>query len=390
MTNREGYRPISDYALIGDMHSCALVARDGSIDWCCFPRFDSPALFARLLDREGGHFSLAPRGGRNVTRRYLPRTSVLETRFETETGVALLTDFMPVPPHAAADRPAELSSKHQIMRILECVSGTVPFALDIQARFDYGTIVPHAHRDTPNVGFTHGGPDALTVYCSAELEAERSGFRSHGELRAGERVCAAVTYHLPGTFSRAHAATAERGNDAALSEAEIDYLLTETKRFWTEWSAICTYEGRYAPQVRRWARTLKLLTYAPSGALLAAATTSLPAPIGGERNWDYRFTWIRDASFAQYALAILGYEAEVREFKSWIEWSTLGRARDLQIMYGIEGERRLTEHELGGARGVSGVAARAHRQRRVRPVSSSTCTASCSTPPTSTGAWAAA
>ena len=354
MADASAFPAIGDYGLIGDMHSCALVSREGSIDWCCFPRFDSPAVFARMLDERGGYFRLAPEGVRRVTRDYVARTAILETRFETDSGEAVLRDFMPVPAGAVPDRPWELTSEHQIVRILECTAGSVRFSLDFQARFDYGTIVPHAHLDTDHLGVSHGGPDALSLYCSAPMTEGDAGFSAEGELTAGERVEAVATYHVPGTLDRSHGANSERGEQlVAMSSADVAYRLAETKRFWEEWSGICSYRGRYQREVGRWARTLKLLTYAPSGALLAAATTSLPAPIGGERNWDYRFTWIRDASFAQYALAILGYQAEVREFKSWIEWSTLGRAADLQIMYGIDGERRLTEvalHELQGYR----------------------------------------
>ena len=342
------YKPISDYGLIGNCYSAALVGFDGSIDWCCLPRFNSAAVFSRLLDwRKGGYFQVAPRDVRSVRRRYLPGTMVLETTFETGTGEAKLTDFMPT---QSSDEPEalETGSLQRVARILECVRGSVEFTVEFRPRFDYGTIIPHAESVYgPHKGFAHGGADALSIYCSAPLVEADDGFRAEGLLTAGQKLYLAVTYE-----SRfAHAVK-------GLGDAEIDSQLGETMRFWQDWSAICSYQGAYREEVLRSALTLKALTYAPSGALLAAPTTSLPETIGGSRNWDYRFTWLRDASFALYALSILGYTAEARAFKRWMEWTTLGRARDLQVMYGLQGERRLTEIELPDLDGY----------RRSRPV----------------------
>ena len=352
MSSSKAYPPIADYGLISDMHSCALVSKAGSIDWCCFPRFDSSAVFSRILDwHKGGYFQVAPLAIRSLQRRYLPGTNVLETTFETDTGVARLTDFMPIHPHPAPAEPQESGRRRQVARSLECISGSVRFTVECYPRFDYGTIVPHAVLNGPNWGFAHGGADAISVYCSAPLREADDGFQSEGLLRAGEKLWATVTYQpripLRGGTYTSH--TVE-----LLDESEIARHLDQTTRFWQEWSALCTYDGQYRDEVLRSALTLKALTYAPSGALLAAATTSLPEAIGGSRNWDYRFTWIRDASFALYALFILGYTQEARAFKDWLEWSTAGRARDLQIMYGLGGERRLTETglpELEGYRG---------------------------------------
>jgi len=346
MIDAEPYPPIADYGLISDMHSSALVSRTGSIDWCCFPRFDSGAVFSRILDwHKGGYFQVAARGLRSVRRRYVPGTNVLETTFETDTGAAKLTDFMPTHPHSRPEEPLEVGGRQQVTRILECASGSVRFMLECRPRFDYGTIVPHAVLNSPNSGFAHGGADALSVYCSAPLRQADNGFQAEGLLRAGEKLCAAVTYQ-----SRiSHAAE-------AFEEGGIAQRLAETMRFWREWSALCTYNGEYRDDVLRSALTLKALTYAPSGALVAASTTSLPEAMGGSRNWDYRFTWIRDATFALYALSIIGYTAEATAFKDWLEWSTLGRARDLQIMYGLGGERRLTEVDLPKLEGYRGSA----------------------------------
>ncbi len=336
MTSPGPYPPIADYGLLSDMHSCALVSKAGSIDWCCFPRFDSPAVFSRLLDwRKGGYFQVAPSGIRSVKRRYLPDTNVLETTFETDSGEAKLTDFMPVHEHEEPEAPMEVGRAQQVGRVLECVSGSVHFTVECFPRFDYGTIVPLAMLYDEHCGFAHGGSNALSLSCSAPLRVVRSGFESEGLLRSGEKLTASVTYET----RYFHAARRPNHNN-------IERKLRETVRFWKKWSSLCTYRGKYQEDVLRSALTLKALTYAPSGGLVAAATTSLPESLGGQRNWDYRFTWIRDASFALYALFLLGYKNEARAFKKWLEWSTVGRASDLQIMYGLGGERRLTEIAL--------------------------------------------
>jgi GH15 family glucan-1,4-alpha-glucosidase len=342
------YPPIADYGLIGDMHSCALVSRAGSVDWCCFPRFDSPSVFGRILDwRKGGHFLLAPSGARSIRRRYLPETNILETEFETHSGSATLTDFMPMHPHSKPEQPREVGSRQQIVRVLECKSGSVHFGMECRPRFDYGSVVPHAQLDGHNARFAHGGGDAISLYCSSQVTVDDDSFFSRGSLQAGEKVWACVTYRS--RFS--HKVKKPHQEDLELS-------LVETTAFWRKWVALCTYQGDYRDDVLRSALALKALTYGPSGGLVAAATTSLPENIGGERNWDYRFAWIRDTSFAIYALSILGYRQEGVAFKDWLEWSTVGRARDLQVMYGLGGERRLTEILLTELEGY----------RRSRPV----------------------
>ncbi len=347
----ERYPPISDYGLISDMHSCALVSTAGSIDWCCFPRFDGPAVFSRLLDWDvGGYFQISPPDVRSVSRRYLPKTNILETTFETDSGVATLTDFMPVHPHPAPKDATDAVRRRQVARILECTSGTVRFSLACYPRFEYGTMIPHSILNGPHTGFAHGGVDALSIFCTAPLRVVDDGFEAEGHLAAGEKLYAVLTGQ-PRFGGRRSFASHESDKVTA---AEIDGRLANTTRFWEEWSAQCTYTGKYRDEVLRSALTLKALTYAPSGALVAAATTSLPEVIGGTRNWDYRFTWIRDASFALYGLSILGFTEEARAFKDWLEWSTAGRARDLQIMYGLGGERRLTETEIPELEGYRG------------------------------------
>jgi GH15 family glucan-1,4-alpha-glucosidase len=337
------YPPISDYGLIGDMQSCALVSKAGSIDWACFPRFDSPSVFGRLLDwQDGGCFQLAPKGVESVTRRYLPNTNVLETSFETEGGIAVLTDFMPVTHETHRTGAPQVSQQRQIVRELRCESGSVEFEMRCEPRFDYGSIIPHVSLMGPRLGLAHGGRDAISVQSSDALTVSDDAFLASGTLHPHERAWASVCYE-PG----------QPHDLEARDEVDVQALLERTVAYWTNWTWSCTYHGEYRGDVIRAALTLKALTYAPSGALLAAATTSLPEVVGGARNWDYRFTWIRDATFALYALSTLGFYQEGQDFKRWLEWSTLGRARDLQVMYGITGERRLTEIELNDLEGYA-------------------------------------
>ena len=372
--NSNRYQPIADYGLIGAMHSCALVSKTGSIDFCCLPAFDSPATFCRLLDwQQGGYFQLAPVDIQSVSRRYLPDTNILETTFNTSNGVARLTDFMPV--HASShsrillgtsddptsrrasfrlkhprkstvglaediDEPFEIEFEEKIVRIFECVSGQIDFRLECYPRFDYGLIQPRVILDavSPHYGLAHGGANAMLVYCSAPLEIADQGFVSRGQMQQGERLYAAVT-------SLTHFTPDFAAYDEWLSAPEIDMLLERSASFWRRWSSGCQAEGTHKEEILRSALALKALTYEPSGAIVAAATTSLPEGLGGVRNWDYRFTWIRDATFSLKALSDLGLSQECAGFKNWLEW-TAAYPEDLQLMYGIRGERRLPEREL--------------------------------------------
>ena len=331
------YKRIDDYGLIGDMHGSALVSSDGSIDWCCMPRFDSPALFSRILDsNKGGFYKLAPAKISSSIRRYLPNTNVLETSFTTSTGTGVLIDFMPVHRHVVMPRePLEITDSQRVVRILHCTKGRLDFEMDCYPKFDYGTIVPHASLSSPTTGMAHGGSEAVSVYCSSQLTVVNDGFRSRGVIFEGEKLYSTVSNQV--SFSH---------QSEPLTPNELEKELTDSTAFWEDWAAQCTFQGEHREAVLRSALTLKALTYASSGALVAAPTTSLPEVIGGERNWDYRYTWIRDATFALYALSIIGYTGEARAFKDWLEWSTSGRARDLQVMYGLGGERRLTETEI--------------------------------------------
>ncbi len=258
MSDRGTYPPISDYGLIGDMHSCALVSKTGSIDWCCFPRFDSPAVFSRILEwGKGGYFQVAPSEIGSVMRRYLPNTNILETTFETDTGVARLTDFMPTHQHPAPKEDREGGRRRQVARILECVAGTVRFTVECCPRFDYGTIIPHAVVRGPNSGFAHGGVDAISLYCSAPLEEIDGGFRSEGLLKAGEKLYAVVTYQP--RFPVGERAFGSHDVEV-IQDRDIDQRLDGTRRFWEEWSSLCTCDGKNRDEVIRSALTLKALT----------------------------------------------------------------------------------------------------------------------------------
>ena len=188
------YKPISDYGLIGDMHSCALVSMSGSVDWCCLPRFDGAAVFSRLLDRnKGGYYEIAPSGVKSVQRRYLPGTNVLETTFHTETGVATLTDFMPLHHHPGPTEPLEVGTGQRVARILECTQGSVEFFMGCYPRFDYGTIIPHAVANGPHNGFAHGGAEGLSIYCSLPMTVAGDGFQVKGRLTAGQKFHTSVS-----------------------------------------------------------------------------------------------------------------------------------------------------------------------------------------------------
>ena len=321
------YPPIADYGLIGDMHSCALVSRAGSIDWCCLPRFDSPSVFGRLLDwRRGGFFRLAPEGVRAVRRRYLPDTNVLETRFETDTGVAILTDLMPLP--RTGPTP---DHRPMLLRMLRCERGVVRATLECRPRFGYGAQPPRLHRLGERTGLAEGEGASLTLACSAPLEVDGEGWVAGGELRVGERLVTAV---VPGSGAEAPPVD-ERALDA----------LRDTEWFWRDWAAVSPYDGADRPAVTRSALTLKALTHVPTGAVIAAPTTSLPERVGGGLNWDYRFTWIRDATFTLQSLAALGYTTEERGFMRWLMHNS-DAGQELRTLYGIDERSQTAEVEL--------------------------------------------
>jgi GH15 family glucan-1,4-alpha-glucosidase len=320
---------IEDYALIGNMHTAALVGIDGSIDWLCMPRFDSPACFAGLLGTpDNGRWLIAPREEPRETRRhYRDGTLIIETEFRCAQGTAALVDFMPI---------AERTGKVDVVRVVEGREGTVPMRTEIVLRFDYGRIVPWVTSRRYGLRAI-AGPDAVQLRTPVALRGEN--FRTVGkfDVAKGESVAFVMT-----RYASHHGEP--RGRDPV-------EMLQETETWWREWSARCSIEGECREAVLRSLITLKALTYSPTGAIVAAPTTSLPEKIGGVRNWDYRFCWLRDATFTLYALLVAGYTEEARAWRRWLLRAVAGHPQELQIMYGLGGERRLTEFEvpwLGG------------------------------------------
>jgi len=322
---------IEDYALLGDLQTAALVGRDGSIDWLCLPRFDSAACFAALLgDADNGRWLLAP-ADENATssRRYLDDTLVLETTWETADGAVRVLDFMP-PRGEAPD----------VVRIVEGVRGSVELRSELTIRFEYGRIVPWVRRVENGTRVAIAGPDALCLRTPAELRGEDLRTVADFTVAEGERVPFVLTW-----FPSFH----------PLPEPiDADQAVAETTDFWRDWVGRCGYEGEYHDAIHRSLTVLKALTYGPTGGIVAAPTTSLPEQIGGVRNWDYRFCWIRDATLTLLALLSAGYEDEAREWRLWLLRAAAGDPADLQIMYGVAGERRLDELELDWLPGFEG------------------------------------
>ena len=338
---------IADYALIGDCHSAALVGRNGSIDWACFPRFDSPSAFAAILDAdEGGSFAVTPSGVEDVRRAYLEDTNVLVTSFTCASGVLELTDCMPVE-RSAPDDPRGVVPHHAIMRRLRCLEGTVDVSLRVDARFEYASFCPRFRLTSPHSAEIVGGADALYVQSTHPLGLGERSVEAHWSMRAGEEAWIDAIWRV------SYLAKVQHG-DPLRYRVEGRRRLEATIDFWNSWISRCSYDGPHAAAVRRSALALKAMTYAPSGAIVAAPTTSLPEAIGGARNWDYRYTWIRDATLTLTSMFVLGFTEEADAFKEWLERTGAGRPEDLQIMYGIGGERSLPELELSSLDGHRG------------------------------------
>jgi GH15 family glucan-1,4-alpha-glucosidase len=334
---------IEDYGMIGDCHSLALVGRDGSIDWLCFPRFDSPSVFARSLDPDAGHFRAAPADDvMTVRRTYLPSTNVLATTFVTARGELEVTDCMPVRP-LDPGAPTDVVAHASVLRRLVCRSGSVTAEIDLRPRFEYGTVLPRFTALSDRTAAVIGGPDALWIRASGPLRVDDQHVTARWDLAPGEVAWVEVEW-TPAVSRCPH-------GEAGDHVAGMERRLADTISYWSAWLARCTYVGDHARHVHRSALTLKALTYAPSGAVVAAGTTSLPEWIGGTRNWDYRFTWIRDATLTLASLALLGYMGEAAAFKRWLERTGAGRPEDLQIMYRVTGERLLPEVPLTHLRG---------------------------------------
>jgi GH15 family glucan-1,4-alpha-glucosidase len=338
------YRPIRDYALIGDAHTAALVASDGSIDWCCWPHFDSPAIFCRLLDAtKGGWFQIRPARPYAVTRSYLGPTNVLRTAFSTDDGHFSLTDFMPVERLTESHRGEDVASRHNILRLIEGLSGSAEVEISFRPTFDYAR-AEHIITLRECGAIARSGREALGLACPIPLKQDDTGaLFGRFRLSAGERVWVSLFYY----------------SDIAPENIELpspggDRELKRTLEYWREWWSDCRYEGPYDELVRRSALTLKLLTFEPTGAIVAAPTTSLPELIGGVRNWDYRYTWLRDSSLILYALQLLGYSEEATDFFEWLDRLCITCHSQLQIMYTIDGQSELPEQTLDHLEGYRG------------------------------------
>jgi GH15 family glucan-1,4-alpha-glucosidase len=337
----EGFRPIADYGLLADCNSAALVDRDGSISWLCLPRYDSPAVFAQILDPDGGHWQIRPSGAYRSERRYLPGTLVIETTFTTESGAVRLTDAM-VFPEGQRDHELGFGAPHLILRLAEGVVGEVELGFELAPRPEYGLVKP-LFRATETGGRTFGGPNQVVVSSGVETTIEDSTMSATFTVSARERVGFALQWAPP-----------EGPAPEPFAPDQVAARIEDTIEAWRSWEAEHdVYEGPHRELVRHSSRVLKGLTYRPTGAIVAAPTTSLPETVGGERNWDYRYSWIRDSSLTLEALYIGACSDEAQEFVSFMTSSAGGRAseRSLQIMYGIAGEHDLTERELPHLRG---------------------------------------
>jgi GH15 family glucan-1,4-alpha-glucosidase len=325
--------PLGDYGLIGDCHGAALISAEGSIDWCCMPRFDSGSCFARLLDHQrGGHCAVSLSGG--VAERssaYVKDTMVLETTLQGEAAGVRILDCM------AIREVSEQNSRREIVRVIECTQGTAEVQFQIAPRFDYGEVTPWLRRAAEDTFSAIGGDDGLVIWSDGELESDGECLTASAKLNDGERLRLLIRHVRPHRLDDDHP---DEDGDA------IDARVRETVRWWRAWRKRLSGAGSEHPAAVRSALLLKALTYSPTGAIVAAPTTSLPEVPGGERNWDYRFSWIRDSALAARSLAELGCEREAESFGRFIVRSSAGHAKDLQILFGVGGERRVGEQQL--------------------------------------------
>jgi GH15 family glucan-1,4-alpha-glucosidase len=322
--------PIEDYALIGDTHTAGLVSREGSIDWLCLPRFDSPACFAALLgDRSNGHWQLAPAGPvREVRRRYQGDTLVLETDYRTDDGVVRVVDCMP---------PRQ--SDPDVARVVQGVRGRVPMRMELTIRFDYGSIVPWV-RHVDGALHAIAGPDSVWLRTPVPVYGQNLTTLADFTVAEGERAPFMLTWHA--------------SHRPAPRRIDPVRALGDTEAWWGKWASGIDYVGGWQDAVIRSLLTLKALTYAPTGGIVAAPTTSLPEQLGGVRNWDYRYCWLRDATFTLSALMLAGLTDEAKAWREWLLRAVAGQPRQMQILYGVAGERRITEQELDWLAGYQG------------------------------------
>ncbi|MFZ0864301.1 MAG: glycoside hydrolase family 15 protein [Candidatus Sulfotelmatobacter sp.] len=313
---------MEDYAMIGDCHTAALVSKQGSIDWLCLPAFDSPACFAALLGTaENGHWSISPADPiRAVRRRYRDGSLILETEFETESGSAKLIDCMVL----HEEMP-------ELVRVLVGTKGKIRMKMELVIRFDYGSVVPWVRRSDGGISAI-AGPDMIRLRSDAPLQGENMKTKAEFTVAEGQKVTSNLTWYP--------------SNEHEPAVVNVDTAIQKTEKWWREWSDQCSYQGKWRDAVRRSLITLKGLTFLPTGGIVAAPTTSLPELIGGVRNWDYRFCWVRDATLTLQSLLRAGYLDEARDWREWLLRAVAGSPAELNILYGLRGERRLTELEL--------------------------------------------
>lgn len=345
-TGKTRYPPIADYAMISDCRCAALISRSGSVDWCCMPRFDDDSCFGRLLDWDrGGYCAIRPaNGGAAFSRRYLPRTMILETRFTSGDAEALLYDFF-----VMDDALANPCFDH--MRLVQGVRGEMDIEIDVVPRFDYGEITPHIRGFADGAFAATGSNKGLVIHADALLDiVDQHCLRGCFRIRAGERRHLLIRFGYPQQIVESKYPSVCRMPDAA----ELDRRFERTRRWWSDWAARAKPPFELDDLTLRSVIVLKSLTFEPTGAVVAAPTTSLPEALGRPRNWDYRYSWVRDSVFVVRALEQMGYTREAERFNHFIQRSAAGSASQLQIMYGVDGKRRLPEIELDWMEGYRG------------------------------------
>jgi GH15 family glucan-1,4-alpha-glucosidase len=327
--DEQPYPPISDYGLIGDCHGAGLISTAGSIDWCCFHRFDSRPVFDRILDWDkGGYWQMSPCGPCRMSRRYQGPTNILETSFKTATGAVSVTDAMLATPDS--------DPHHLLIRVVKGIEGSVAMRSVFHPRFDHSLSVPRLRLYDERAGIVLGGADALLLQTDVKLEQSgQCTCTAEITVEAGDELVFLLT-----------AMDAHLAEESAFDRAAALNGLATTERSWNDWAGSFTYDGPHRDLVMRSAVVLRSLTYAPTGAMVAAPTTSLPETIGGQRNWDYRYTWLRDSSFVIHSFFALGFEEEATSFIRWLLRTTAGGAENMQVLYGVGGERIIPESEL--------------------------------------------
>ena len=338
-----GYKPIGDYGIIGDMHTAALVGIDGSIDWLCLPDFDSPSVFAAILDdKKGGRFKICS-AGKGVSKQfYHPETNVLSTTFSSAEGVTLVCDFMPVGPEEDHSVKRHCT---KIIRRVTGIRGTTRLSLECSPAFNYARTSHKVRPVDGGVIFESGSGEHLFLSMPVEYEVTERGVVATFDVSAGQSIC--FSLGLAGDVG---------DSDFPMADQRAEQLLNQTLKYWRDWLGCVTYEGRWREMVHRSVLTLKLLTYAPNGAIVAAPTCSLPERIGGSRNWDYRYTWLRDAAFTVYAFMRIGLTQEAEQFVTWLDARAheFGEKGTPGIMYRLDGSRDIQEEELDHLEGYRG------------------------------------